>query len=94
MSANSQKKLKDPDSTLDFGFDWEDWLDDVTDTIAASTWTVPAGLTKDSDTFDDTTTTIWLSGGTAGTWYTCVNHITTAAGREDDRSLYIKVVDR
>jgi len=51
-------------------------------------------LTKDSDTSTTTTATIWLSGGTSGVTYRIVNHIVTAAGREDDRSIYIRVADK
>lgn len=85
--------VKDPEAVLDYGFDWSDWLADG-ETITDSTWSVSAGLTKDSDSFNDTATTIWLSGGTAGSSYTITNHITTSAGREDDRSHVLKVKDR
>lgn len=91
--------IKDPDATLDYEFDWAappplgPWLPDG-DTITASTWAVPEGITKASDSHTDTTTTIWLSGGTAGASYKLTNHITTAAGRIDDRSRYITVKDR
>ena len=85
--------VKDPDANLDYGFDWSDWLADG-ETILTSTWTVTTGLTKDSDSSNDTATTIWVSGGTAGTSYTITNHITTSAGREDDRSHVLKVKDR
>lgn len=78
---------KDPDAVLDYGWDWSTWLDG--DTITASTWEADTGVTIASDTFAATSTTVWLSGGTAGTRYKLTNHITTAAGREDDRSLYI-----
>ncbi len=81
------KFIKDPDSVLDYTINWLTWLDG--DTISASTWTVPSGLTKDSDTFGDSTTTAWLSGGTVGKEYSIVNHITTAAGREEDQTLII-----
>lgn len=79
---------KDPQAVLDYGWDWSEWLPDG-DTITASTWTVPTGITKDSDSHDDTTTTIWLRGCTVGTEYELVNHIVTADGREDDRTLRI-----
>lgn len=81
--------LKDPDAKLDYQIDWSEWLG--TDTISASTWTVPSGLTKVSDIFTTTTTTIWLSGGTVGSVYEMVNHITTATGRENDRTLKIGI---
>ena len=83
---------KDPSAVLDYTIDWSDWLD--SDTISTSTWTVPTGLTEDSDTNTTTTATVWLSSGTAGTQYTVINHIVTAGGREDDRSIYIMVEDR
>jgi len=84
--------LKDPDAVLDYQVDWSDWLD--SDTISTSTWTVPSGLAEDSASNTTTTATVWLSGGTAGTSYTVVNHIVTAEGREDDRSIIIKCQDR
>ena len=79
--------IKDPDAVLDYTVDWEDWLD--SDTISASEWSIPTGLTEGSDTFGDSTATVWLSSGTAGKDYNIVNHITTAAGREDDKTLVI-----
>ena len=80
---------KDPEAVLDYQVDWSDWLG--TDTIAASTWTVPSGITKDSDTNTTTTATFWLSGGTAGENYKLVNHIVTVGGREDDRTITVQV---
>lgn len=86
-------KEKDPDAELDFGFDWETWLDG--DTLATSTWIVPTGITKDSDLFTIIgVTTIWLSGGTLREVYKVVNRITTIGGRTDDRTLVIKIVPK
>lgn len=85
---------KDPDAVLDYVMDWEAWLG--TDTISASEWSASsAGITVDDDTeFTDTTATVILSGGTAGSVYYLTNHITTAAGREDDRTIRIRVKQR
>lgn len=83
---------KDPEAVLDYSIDWTAWLDG--DTISVSAWTVPAGITQDSASASTTGTTIWLSGGAAGETYTLVNHITTAAGREDDRTIRIKVREK
>lgn len=88
----SNKFLKDPNAVLDYQVDWTDWLG--SDTITTSTWTVPAGIINDSDSKTTTTTTIWLSGGTAGTSYSLVNHIVTTAGREDDRTIIIQLIER
>ena len=80
---------KDPNDVLDYGEDWSAWLG--ADTIAASSWLVPAGIIKNSDGFTPTTTTIWLAGGTAGMQYRLVNRITTVGGRTKDRSIDILV---
>ena len=85
---------KDPNAVLDYVIDWGDeWLE-AGDEISTSTWTVPTGITKDSDTKTTTTTTIWLSGGTDGVSYDIVNRIVTTGGRTDDRTITIKVRER
>jgi hypothetical protein len=83
---------KDPDALLDYSIDWAKWL--AGDEIAASDWTVPAGLTKVSDTHSTTKATVWLSGGTADQTYQVTNRITTTGGRTEDRSFIVKVEQR
>lgn len=83
---------KDPDEVLDYELDWSVRLG--TDTISTSTWIVPTGITKNSDTSDSTSATIWLSGGTAGESYTFTNRITTTGGRTMDESVKLKVKDK
>ena len=88
---------KDPSADLDYQLDWT--LSLGTDTITESTWSAPAasGLVAHDGAVDGAgkKTTIWLSGGNGGTsYYLVTNHITTAAGREDERSLRVTVVDR
>ena len=85
---------KDPDAVLDFGLDWQEWLESA-DVIASSAWTVaPTGLTTFSESFDDTKTVVWCSGGLPGTTYTLSNRIATDDGRGDDRSIEIVVTER
>lgn len=84
--------IKDPGATLDYGWDWTDWL--AGDTITTSSWTVPAPLTASSPGADTTTTVVWIEGGVTETTYTVVNHIVTAAGREDDRTFYLAVREK
>lgn len=86
---------KDPDAALDYGFDWSAWLQ-TGETITNSAWSVDDdSLTIDSDTHDDTSTTVWLSGGTVRSYpYTVTNRITTSAGRIDDRSFQVYVAER
>lgn len=87
-----EKVLKDPGAKLPYGFDWSPWLG--ADTIAASTWSVPAALTIAAQAFDNTTTEVVLSGGTAGEIHSCANHITTTAGFEDERTIQVRMVQR
>lgn len=83
---------KDPDAVLDYTRDWTTYLNG--DAIATSTFIVPAGITKDSETNDTTSATVWLSGGADGEYYLVTNRITTAAGRTDDRSFLIYVKEQ
>ena len=93
-----EQLIKDPDAVLDFGLNWRDpvkgpWLA-VGEDILTSTWFVPEGITKDSDTHDGSIAAIWLSGGTAGLSYALTNRITTSQGRTDDRTIQIVVRER
>ncbi len=87
----ARKAVKDPDSTLDYGFDWAAWLG--TDTIIASTWFSDAGLTLTGGAFDATKTTVWVAGGEEGVVYRLINRITTSQGRTDEKTLRLLVRD-
>ena len=101
MSLTLQNPLKDPSAVLDYVFDWTEWLA-TGETIAVDsetgekliTITADTGITVDSSTEDDGKVTVWLSGGTAGINYKVACLITTSAGRTDERTIWIKVVDR
>ena len=85
---------KDPDAVLDYFIDWQPKLDPVADTIATSTWTLPAGITLHQQGFSDTKTLIWLKNGTAGNTYAIHNRITTAGGRTFDQTVTITVAEK
>ncbi|MFA5458523.1 MAG: hypothetical protein WC261_12930 [Synergistaceae bacterium] len=101
MSLTLQNPLKDPSAVLDYMFDWTEWLA-TGETIAVDsetgekliTITADTGITVDSSTEDAGKVTVWLSGGTAGINYKVACKITTSAGRTDERTIWIKVVDR
>ena len=80
---------KDPNSIIDYGCDWTDWLAQG-EVISTSTWTVPTGLTSVSTVKENFVTSIFLSGGTVGTTYTLTNRITTNQSRTEDASMYIR----
>lgn len=90
---------KDPDEVLDYKLDWLGTSADpgplfgLSDAIANSLWVLPAGISKESDTFDDGSVTIWLSGGTVGETYLILNRITTDDGRVFDQTVKIKMKD-
>lgn len=90
----------DPSAVLDYTLNWTSFLEGIPsepvvppDTIATSTWVVPASVTMDSDTHTTTHTTVWVRSATPGV-YTLTNRITTAGGRTDDRSVIIWVKER
>lgn len=87
--AISWPSFKDPDEVLDYQIDWSARLE--ADTITTSTWTVPDGITKNSDGKSNTATTIWLSGGVEGQTVTLINRIVTAGGRTMDQSVKLKI---
>jgi hypothetical protein len=84
---------KDPNEVKDWTLDWGAKRLADAETISTSSWTIPTGITKDSDTDADTTTTVWLSGGTAGVHYTLTNRVTTSQGRTFDWSIVVQVRD-
>jgi len=94
MSLKLQNPLKDPSAVLDYVFDWtKEWLA-TGETITDHTITPDTGITVDSSTESDGKVTVWLSGGTAGENYKVACLITTSAGRTDERTIWIKVVNR
>ena len=85
---------KDPDASLDFGFDWTEWLESG-DVVLSSAWTsTPSGLTLFGPDFGPTSTVTWLSGGEDGTEYLVTNRVTTRDGRTDDRTFAVSVIQR
>jgi hypothetical protein len=93
MSLTLQNPLKDPSAVLDYVFDWTEWLA-TGETITDHTITADTGITVDSSTESDGKVIVWLSGGTAGINYKVACLITTSAGRTDERTIWIKVVER
>ena len=96
--------IKDPDAVLDYVFDWKastngtgdsDWLA-AGETISSHTIDADTGITVDSSAQTDinTSVTVWLSGGTAGTAYAVRCEIVTSASRTDERTMRILVEER
>jgi len=97
--------FKDPDSSLDYKFDWKgltnghdvsDWLASGETILSAVVTVSGAGLVKDGDSISDSNTsvTVWLSGGNPGETGTVACKITTTDNRIDERTATIKVLER
>lgn len=86
---------KGPADVLDYSLDWSDQLALVSpaDTISAVQWTLPTGLTAGVQYHANGEATTWISGGTAGTYYTVVCRMTTAGGRVIERNVGLYVRD-
>lgn len=89
--------LKHPDATLDYAVDWgADYLSG--DALATSSWSVepdePGGMAIATSAFDLLVATVTVSGGTTGHLYRLTNHVTTTDGRDDSRSIMLRVEKR
>lgn len=91
--AAKWEEAKTPTGELDYEIDWADWLGD--DTIAGSSWEVPAGLIDlDRGGVSGSKCVVWLGGGTNDKEYPVKNTITTTAGRTCTRTVVVKVKER
>jgi hypothetical protein len=88
--------VKDPNDIVDYQVSWAEWLGEVDDTIATSTFLVPDGITEDEGRRANTSTdaTIWLSGGMLGETYDITSRITTAGGRQADKTFRVIIRQR
>lgn len=92
--------LKNPDSKLDFSFDWGFQFLEGGETIQSDLgWTVHpdtvsvGGVAIDSTSSTPTTTTAYVSGGLPGEAYLVCSRIRTTHGREIQRSMTVRVAN-
>jgi hypothetical protein len=89
--------LKDPEAVLDYAVDWgAEYLSG--DALLTSSWSVspdePGGAAIAGSQFDLLIATVQVGGGLAGKIYRVTNHVTTVSGREDSRSIILRVEKR
>ena len=89
--------IKDPDSRIDYAFDWSAaYLDGQI--LVASAWSVDpvdgGGVTIDAAAFDTVHSSATLSGGVVGIAYRVTNRVTLSDGQIDERSLVLRVEQR
>jgi hypothetical protein len=87
---------KDPNATLDYTFDWTAWLAPLEgDTIIAAELLADPALTITAQSIVGGNKVIaYISGGTAGELHQVTCRITTLGGRIDDRSFYLRMLDK
>lgn len=86
---------KDPQEVLANGINWATRLAEG-DTIQTSVWAITnvdddGALVIDTSEHSDTSTTVWLSGGTLGKRYSLTNTITTAQGWTRELTVKLKI---
>ena len=84
--------LKDADDTESYVFNFAGYLDG--DTISAVEFSLPDGMTSVSSSYDDTTATIFVSGGDEYQTYRVRCRITTTAGRTKDKTYYVLIQEQ
>ena len=89
--------LKDPGAILDYAVDWgAEYLDG--DVIIQSSFEVApvesGGAAIMGSSFDDKVTIVTVGGGIAGRQYQLVNHVVMQSGREDERTIVLRVEQR
>lgn len=89
---------KDPDSTLDYIFDWTDWLlvGDKIDSaeIIINPSTHSAALTNVQTTWTDNRVILWLTAGRMNIKYSVTCRINTKDGRTEDNTKIVKITEK
>ena len=90
--------LKDPNANLDYSWDWSDWLAASTpvDTITGFQILLSGSQTAvlGSTAHISGVVTAMISGGAVGDKIAATCRITTAGGKTEDRTIYLKVKER
>lgn len=100
VSSNGKATIgKDPAAVLDYTFVWDAYLAPIADTIQSVQFLLDPPLVLERQAFDLTRATAWISGGAvpvspAPNSFRVTCRITTTGGRVDDRSIFLKIVER
>lgn len=86
---------KDPDATLDYTWDWTEYLAEISDTIQSFTVTPDATLSLvGASVVSGTKVVAYISGGQVGVPASAVCRITTVDGRIDDRTIHFNIIQK
>lgn len=93
MMTTETHFTKDPAGIIDYTVRWRTWLPSG-DTISASSWILPAGITKVSEANNTIDAVIFLASGTLGQIYLVTNRVVTFGGRQNDQTISILIEDK
>jgi hypothetical protein len=82
---------KTPDEILDYGWDWSGLLG--SETLSSSTWIIDAGIDDITQSNDDDSSAVWLSGGIIGGLHQITNIVIDTAGRKISRTFWLRIVE-
>lgn len=86
--------VKDPNAVLDYSFDWSEWITDAADEITSFSFDCGGGIVAGASSRDNAVITVFVSGGFVGAEGSITCRINTAGGRTDDRTLYLKILEK
>ncbi len=90
--------IQDPDSVLDYTFDWSEWLRSGETITLYNVTTAPHNhtdaLTANVSEVSDTKITVWLQGGVLNKKYHVTSTITTSDGREESATVVILIKNK
>lgn len=96
--SSSDKKFvanKDPHATLDYTWDWTEYLNALGDTILSANVVSNGGVTVVTQSvIGGKKVTAFVSGGTIGQQHSLTCTITTGGGRVDERTIYLNINNR
>ena len=84
---------KQPAETLDYDFDFTDWLSERTDTLLSSVILSDPGISVLSSTNFGSRVKVFLSGGLTGTKYKITCRMSTNGGRVKESEFFVAVKD-
>jgi hypothetical protein len=87
---------KDPDAILDYSTDWRPWLTQAGDSLASFAAFAASGASITIDAVINTAGIISaiVSGGQVNELEPVTYHVETVGGRTDERTIYLKIVER
>ena len=98
MSSATTGWIQDPNSRLDYTFNWNDWLEEgeliIGHNITVSPNNHPLALSVSASSSSSGKVTAWLDNGRKNTKYSVACEITTSSGRTETESIAIAVVEK